>query len=160
MKLRFALLAALALCLAATSTFAGTTSTNMTVSATVQGSCSVSADPLPFPAYDPTAPDQTQGLTQLRYTCATGLNPVISLSGVNGAGDGTHYDLANGVNHLFYSLHSGGYTQTTWGNSTGYTVTGTGDGAQHTLTIYGVIAPGQNVANGSYTDTITIELTF
>ena len=162
MQLRFAIPAVLALCVASASAFAGSTSTTMTVNANVQGSCTINQVPsLNFPAYDPAASNGTQATSSFTYTCANGLsNPTISLSGVNGAGDGTGYKLVNGVNTLMYSLHSGSYTGTTWGNSGGNLVTGIANGSPQSVSIYGVIAAGQGAPNGSYTDTITISFSY
>jgi spore coat protein U-like protein len=134
----------------------------MTVNASVQGSCLINQVPsLNFPAYDPTLSNGVQAQVLLTYTCANGLsNPTISLSGVNGAGDGSGYKLMWGGNTLMYSLHSESYTGTTWGNSGSNLVTGTANGTQQSVTIYGVIPAGQSAPNGSYTDTITISFSY
>ena len=160
MKLRFVLPVVLALCVAAASTFAASTSTTMSVSATVQASCSISPNPLNFATYDPSSSSPVHASTTFNYTCPNSSSPVISLSGVGGAGDGTGYKLVNGSNNLMYSLHSSSYSGTSWGNQSSYTVAGTGDGSQHTLTIYGVIAAGQSVPDMSYSDTITITFAY
>lgn len=60
-----------------------------------------------------------------------------------------------------YNLYTNAGRSTIWGNTVGTdTVHATGSGAQQTYTIYGRV-PGQNTPTpGTYTDTITVTVTY
>jgi spore coat protein U-like protein len=62
---------------------------------------------------------------------------------------------------LHYKLFSNsGYT-TNWGNTVGTdTLAGTGNGGTQPLTVYGQIPAAQFTAQGNYTDTIIVTLTY
>ena len=64
---------------------------------------------------------------------------------------------AGGLN---YSLLTGSYAGSNWGNTSGSWVSGTGSGAAQPLTVYGVLPAGQYVPPGSYTDTIAVTVTY
>jgi spore coat protein U-like protein len=70
--------------------------------------------------------------------------------------------MVSGGNTLNYSLFSNAGRTTNWGNNIGTdTVAGTGTGALQTLTVYGRIPASQTTAPvGSYSDTITVTVTF
>jgi spore coat protein U-like protein len=60
-----------------------------------------------------------------------------------------------------YSLYSDSGRATVWGNTVGTnTVAGTGNGASQSYTVYGR-APAQTTpAAGTYTDTVTVTVTY
>jgi spore coat protein U-like protein len=62
---------------------------------------------------------------------------------------------------LHYKLFSDSGHTINWGNTVGTdTVSKTGSGAAQTLTVYGQVPAGQYVTSGSYSDTITVTLTY
>ena len=105
----------------------------------------------------------------LTVNCATG-TPWAAAANV-GSGTGATFiqggfggrRMMSGANFLTYGLYrDGGYT-TMWGDGTSgsVTVAGTGTGAAQTNTIFGrVEGPIPAPPPGTYTDTITVTLTF
>ena len=139
---------------------ATTTSATMTNSATLAAYCSVSTGNLAFGAYAGTAASSTTaaisvtctkstGYTVLldKGTTAGGTTAVRKLAGATG-GDTLNYTISQDANHT-----------TNW-DDTGSTETGTGNGASQTLTAYGNIPAGQFVTPTTYTDTVTVTLTY
>lgn len=59
---------------------AGTATTQLNVSATVLGSCIVSASPVAFGIYDPSQPGDTQAQGAITLQCSSGTVPVVQLS--------------------------------------------------------------------------------
>jgi spore coat protein U-like protein len=69
--------------------------------------------------------------------------------------------MKNGTVKLNYGLFSDAAWTTNWGNTSGTNwVTGTGNGAAQPLTVYGQIPAAQYVTPGSYSDTITVSVTY
>ena len=81
--------------------------------------------------------------------------------GTSSGGSITQRKLINGgatVNYNIYTDTPGG---TLWGDGTnGVTLAGTGNGAAQTITIYGRIPAQTTAAPGTYTDTITVTVTY
>lgn len=153
---------AFALVSAPKSAFASTATATMAVSATVVNNCTVSANPLAFGSYSGSALNVS---TTISVTCNTGDAYSVGLN----AGSGTGATVSNRLMSLggtpggatvAYSLLSGSFTGTNWGNSSGSWVTGTGSGSAQTLTVYGVVAAGLFPTAGSYSDSITVTLTY
>jgi len=73
--------------------------------------------------------------------------------------------MRSGSNQLQYNLYTSNAYATVWGDHSGSTVTisntnAKGGGVGPTHTIYGLIPAGQDAAVGSYTDSITITISF
>jgi spore coat protein U-like protein len=139
-----------------------TSQTTFQVTANVVAACSVSASTLGFGAYDPAAGSPNDSGTALQVTCTTGAAYTIGLN----AGTGTGATVAArkmtlSSNTLDYSLYQDSGRTTVWGNTPGTdTVASTGNGAQQSFGVYGRISAAQNVPAGSYSDTITVTVTF
>jgi spore coat protein U-like protein len=95
--------------------------------------------------------------------CTTGTTYNIGLD----AGTGTGATVAQrrmtgpGAAVINYGLFRDGGHATVWGNTIGTdTQAGTGNGAAQSLTVYGRVAPQTTPAPGSYTDTVTVTLTY
>jgi spore coat protein U-like protein len=147
---------------------AATATANLSVTATVSASCSISTNILAFGGYDPVgahaaAPlDATGGVV---VTCTNGAATTVTL------GQGAHANtgstdaaplrrMVSGVNFLSYALYQDAAHTTLWGNTSGTGVGHTGSGTATTVSVYGRIAAGQNVASGSYSDTVVATVTF
>jgi spore coat protein U-like protein len=82
------------------------------------------------------------------------------------AGTGTGATVAvrkmtSGSNTINYSLYSDSGRATVWGNTVGTnTVSGTGNGASQSYTVYGRVPPQTTPAAATYTDTITVTVTY
>jgi len=104
--------------------------------------------------------DQT---TTMNVTCTNTTPYNIGLDkGTNGASVSArlmkHTTLAATVP---YSLYSNSGRTTNWGNTIGTdTLAGTGTGSAQTITVYGRVAPQSAPTPGSYTDAVTVTLTY
>lgn len=161
--------AALPLAIAAIPAHAGTATNTFAVTATVVNSCAInSAGALAFGNYDPTSAVNTTGSSTINVNCTKGDVYTIALNyGANGgsaanrimtdgSGDNLNYNLyTNSVYTLVWNSTCGGAN-----NCDGGTGAGPGVGNQQTYTVYGQIGAGQNVPAGSYSDTITLTVTF
>lgn len=143
--------------------FATDETDGMIVSATVVGSCSITAADLAFGNYDPVEGADVPGTATVSVTCSSGTAWTISLDkGL--AADFTVRTMKDaGTNYLNYNLYKEVGHTTVWGDATGATetVSGTGNGSAQNTTIYGLIPTGQNTAVvGSYSETITATVTY
>lgn len=157
-------LTATALCGSPLLAAAATTSTTMAVSATVLTSCTAGASPLAFGNYDPSATSPTDATTTVTVTCTGNATAVIGLDkGVNGTSTtAREMILTGGTSKLNYALYQDAAHTLNWGNTAGTdTVSGSVTLATPlTETVYGRIAAGQTPNAGSYTDTVTVTVTY
>jgi spore coat protein U-like protein len=123
-----------------------------------QASCAVNAVGLNFGAYDIFDVQDTSITTDIGVTCDTDTSFEISLS----AGSGTFASrtLANGARLLSYNLYVDPAHLTIWGDGSPGTATVSGSGTSRNFTVYGRIPARQNASVGSYSDTITVTITF
>jgi spore coat protein U-like protein len=139
-----------------------TTTASIAVTANVLSSCGVTALPLTFGIYSPTQSTNTTAQTTVVVTCTNGTPYNVGLDA--GAGSGATVasrKLTSGSNLLNYSLYSDTGYSTVWGNTIGTnTVTGTGSGLSQTINVYGSVTALQAVPAGSYTDSVTVSLTY
>lgn len=148
---------------AVTPACAATDTDTFQVSITIQGACQVVAtNTLDFGTQGILASD-IDATTTLSVQCTDGTAYDIGLDAGTGAGATIATRKMTGpasatIDYLIYS--DPGRTQL-WGVSIpADTVSGTGDGAQQDYTVYGRV-PGQTTpAAGTYTDTITVTVTF
>jgi spore coat protein U-like protein len=155
-----ALLGFVALGLASTPVFATTQTTTFAVTASVQGSCTISSTALSFGAYTGTA---LPGTSTITVNCTGGTTYNVGLNAGTSGGTVTTRKMTgqylNGT--LAYSLFSNSAMTTNWGNTVGTdTSAGTGTGAAQTLTVYGKIPAGTAPAADGYSDTITATVTY
>ena len=69
--------------------------------------------------------------------------------------------LTSGSNPINYSLYSDGGRTTVWGSTVGTnTVAGTGNGASQSYTVFGRVPAQTTPAAATYTDTITVTVTY
>jgi spore coat protein U-like protein len=141
---------------------AATEQTTFTVSATVVAACAVSASNLSFGNYNPTLGSANDNQTSLLVTCTNGAGYNVGLDA--GAGSGATpaaRKMMNSTNALLYTLYRDSNRTLVWGDSVGSnTLASTGTGAQQTVNIYGRIGAAQTAPAGSYSDTITVTVTF
>lgn len=136
---------------------ATTTKTTIAVSASVAAQCAIGAfTNLEFGSYNPASSTDTTAEATVKVTCNAGASATASLS--TGSGTYGQRTLKSGTNALNYNLFTSNTYSTTWTDTTTVPVTG---GSEQTLTIYGKIPKGQNsVPVGSYTDTVTVTITY
>ena len=142
--------------------FASTTTSTFTAQVMIAASCTInSASTLNFGSQGVLIANVDQTSTvQVQCTNTTPYN--IGLD----AGTGTGATVAvrkmtNGANIVNYSLYSDSGHTVVWGNTVGTnTVVATGNGAAQSYTIYGQVPAQTTPAPATYTDTITVTVTY
>ncbi len=145
---------------------------SLAVSAAIANSCKItSTTAVAFAAYDPAdvnfaTPLDNAGTVVLRCTKNT-VATIAMGQGVNPTGGSTCTapvrQMASGVDRLGYALYSDAGRTTVWGctaptNTVSSTSTGVATPA--TLNVYGRVPAAQDVPAGTYTDTVTVSVTF
>jgi spore coat protein U-like protein len=130
------------------------------------GSPYVSTTTLAFGAYSPQASTAQQSTVTVTAYCVGlfgGVLPPFTVALSTGSGSFTQRKMTSGTYSLHYQIYTSAALSTVWGDGTGSSSTvagGNGGVASQTLTGYGVISTSQYVTPGSYTDTITVTLTY
>jgi spore coat protein U-like protein len=160
MKFSIPLMASILVPQAALATNATTT---MGISATVLSACVVTANSLAFGNYNPTSATATDATATFDVLCTAGTSYSVGLNaGTKAGATVTTRQMSSGANALSYSLYSDSGRNTNWGNTPGTdTPSPTTAGVlPSTFTVYGRIPAQQNVQAGSYTDTVTITVSY
>jgi spore coat protein U-like protein len=142
---------------------AATTTTTFAVTATVQSTCSATAATLAFPNYTPGGGTQT-GNTSISVKCTKNTPFTVALNAGSTTGDAFAQRLmGSGANTLQYNLYTTAALTTIFGDGTGGTgtVPGTGLGVAtaNTVQVCGQL-PDNAAVPGSYSDTITVTVTY
>ena len=162
------LAAAVAAMAGAQGALAATASTTMTVSATVESTCAVSANPLSFGSYRP-GEGSASASTTLAVRCAKGTQFTVALDAGTGGTTIARREMTFGSFKLQYNLYTTAARTTVWGDGTqsSSTVSGIGHGLSTgqaiVETVYGQvpdIAANQDLIPGLYTDTIRVTVSY
>ena len=157
-----AALGALFLIASGASLYAATATTTMTVQMTITATCLVnSASALNFGTQGVLATNVDQTST-VQVTCTNTTPYNIGLNAGTGAGATVATrKMTSGANTVNYTLYRNSTRTTLWGNTVGTdTVAATGNGAAQSYTVYGRVPPQAAPAPGTYTDTITVTVTY
>ena len=162
------LIGALALAAAAQGGHAASPTTgSFQVNATVISACTVSGALLNFgSAIDPLATAvPLDASSTLTVTCTNTTPYAVALNaGVNAGGASAFASRAikHGSYSLAYQLYTDTGRSTVWGDGTSSSSTsaGTGTGSTQTLTIYGRIPSLSGSVPGTYTDTVTVTISY
>jgi spore coat protein U-like protein len=147
---------------------AATTGTSFQVTATVQSTCSATAATLAFPNYTPGGGAQT-GNTTISVKCTKNTPFTVALNAGATTGDAFTQRLmgGSGANTLQYNLFTTVALAQVFGDGSGGTgtVAGTGLGVAtaNSVQVFGQVpdsATNQAAVPGSYTDTITVTVTY
>jgi spore coat protein U-like protein len=138
-----------------------TTSTSTTATATVVGSCNVSATNMNFGTASVLA-GNVDATSSLTVQCSNALPYTLALNGGNsGAVNPTQRKMSNGPAQITYGLYRDAARSLSWGSTTGTnTASGTGTGLTQALTIFGRVPAQTTPAPGLYKDTIVVTLTY
>ena len=137
-----------------------TTTSHFNVQTNIQKACNIAANPLNFGTYIRSVINSTS-IISVTCTNTTTYNVGLNAGTATGATVTNRSMTGPGGALLGYKLFSNSGHTINWGNTVGTdTVAGTGTGLAQSLTIYGQTPAGQNVAAGSYADTITATLTY
>jgi spore coat protein U-like protein len=137
-----------------------TGTTNFTVTAVVAKDCTVTATNLAFGNYTGAVNNSTSTVS---VNCTSGTAYTVGLStGLATGASVTNRSMTGpGSALLHYGLYTNSGHTINWGNTSGTNwVSGTGNGSTQPLTVYGQISAGQHSTPGSYTDTITVSVTY
>ncbi len=159
MALRFATIVAVLLSGPA---FAATVTTNFTVQITIQATCVIlSASTLDFGTQGVLTANVDQ-VSTIAVQCTNTTPYNIGLNaGISAGATVTTRKMTNGAATVSYALFSDAGRTTNWGQTIGTdTVVGTGTGASQPFTVFGRVAPQTTPAPNTYTDTITVTVTF
>ena len=137
------------------------------VTATITSSCTVSGSTLNFGStIDPLATSvPLDGSSTLTVTCSNTTPYAVSLNAGTNAGGASNFTartMKSGANTLGYQLYLDSGRTTVWGDGTASSSTksGTGSGSAQSLTVYGRIPSLSGVVPGTYTDTVTVTITY
>jgi spore coat protein U-like protein len=153
-------LGVLALSLACIPAAASTATATFLVSTSVAATCTVSTTPLAFGSYTGVLSQATASGT---FTCTNTTPYNVGLSaGLSTGATVTSRKMTGPAGALLaYSLFSDTGRTVNWGTTIGTdTVAMVATGLGQTLTVYGQIPAGQYFAPGTYSDTITVTVTY
>ena len=145
---------------------AGTAPANLTVSATIPGSCSIATTPVAFGSLPSVGSAFADGAVSVN--CAVGQAYTVTLSGGGAPSQGFRWMTAGGLVGASYALYKDLALTQIWGDSgfagtfpTGTGVAGVGTGAAQAITIHGAggIKAG-GAPPGNYTDTVVATVNF
>jgi spore coat protein U-like protein len=144
-----------------------TTTTTFAVTATVLATCSATATALAFGSYTPGA-GQMANTSTIAVKCTKNTPYTVALNaGTTTGGTLAQRLMASGANTLQYNLYTTVAATTVFGDGTGATGTGSGTGAgvatANNMTVFGQLpdnAANQATVPGSYSDTITVTVTY
>jgi spore coat protein U-like protein len=157
-----ALLVALFLIVLGSPLYAATATSTMTVQMTITATCLVnSASTLNFGTQGVLSANVDQTST-VQVTCTNTTPYNIGLDAGTGSGATVAArKMTSGANTVNYTLYSNSTRTTVWGNTGGPDPgAATGNGAAQSYTVYGRVPPQAAPAPGTYTDTITVTVTY
>jgi spore coat protein U-like protein len=154
--------ATLLLLSAANVSHASSTSSNFTVQVTLTASCVInSAATLNFGSQGVLVAN-VDNTSTIAVQCTNTTPYNIGLDAGTGSGATVAVrKMSNGGNTVNYSLYSDSGRSTVWGNTVGTdTVSATGNGVSQSYTVYGRVPVQITPAAATYTDTITVTVTY
>lgn len=171
MMLKRTLFALLVAALAFTKPVMGASaSATMTVTATVISTCTINSGNLSFGNYDAIGTNATaplNGTAAITATCTQGASATVDIDqGLNSSGSGNSMQRrmkGTGTNYLTYNIYQDSAHSKAWGtktSGTAATITGTGGTTPVALTAYGSVPGAQNVATGTYTDSVAVTINY
>ena len=131
----------------------------MNNTATLAAYCSVSTGSLGFGTYNGSAALSTSANIAVTCTKTTTYSVALDAGTTTGGTLTTRKLIGAGTDTLNYTI-SQDTNHTTNFATGGSAVSGTGNGSAQTIVAYGNIAAGQFVTPDSYTDTVTVTLTY
>jgi spore coat protein U-like protein len=146
--------------------FAGSASASLSVTATVANDCTVSTSALAFGSYEPIATNAStpmDGTGSVTITCTRGATTTIGLdAGSNAPGSGTTRAMLAGGVKLDYEIYKDSGRTTIWGNSGAslFTPPVAPNKNSRSFSVFGRIPAGQDVASGSYNDSVLATINF
>ena len=148
--------------LASTSLYAATVTNTMPVKITIQNACNISTTApttLDFGTQGPLVANVDQTAT-ITVTCTTNAPYNVGLDAGGGASINARR-MINGTNTVGYQLYRDTGRTTVWGNTVGTdTAAGTGNGTAQALTVYGRVPPQTTPPAATYSDSVTVTVSY
>ncbi len=120
--------------------------------------CVISVAGPDFGTYDPSAATPLDTAGSIQYSCTS---PALVTLSTGSSGTYVERTMRSGTATLAYNLYTHANRNQVWGDSTGGTaVRNLGVGSRQTAAIYGRIPPLQDVAGGTYSDTLVVTFNF
>lgn len=122
--------------------------------------CTVSATSHAFGVIDPLVAVDHDSTSSVSVSCDTLTSYSVSLSA--GAGTYGNRELVSGSDALMYNLYDDAARSRVWGDGSGTTVTvnGSADSGGTTHSVYGRVPHQPTAVPGSYSDSITVTVTY
>ena len=120
--------------------------------------CTLNVVGVIFGSYDTLSGTAVDSTGNIGVTCDLATPYTIALS--PGSGSYASRAMTSGATVLNYNLYTDATRLIVWGDGSGGSSPVVGLGANNNHTVYGRIPGSQNVPVGTYTDTITVTLTF
>ncbi len=144
---------------------AGSASTSMSVSASVATNCVFKNSPtIGFSTYDTITGAEVDAQGTISIACTKGTVATVALdNGANhsNASGGFQRAMANGSNYLNYDIYQNNTFTTWWGTTTNAEVEPAApSSAAVNYTAYAKIPTGQDVPQGTYSDTVGVTVSF
>jgi spore coat protein U domain-containing protein, fimbrial subunit CupE1/2/3/6 len=162
---------------------AGTTTSNLSVTAAVASNCAISTSPVAFGAYDPVSTHSAGGVDlngtgTVNVTCTKNSTGVFITLGLGANVSGSTRRMADPapiVDYLTYELYHPSATTpaaactfpgtTVWGTAgagifTPTGLSGWGANSAKSFNVCGTVTKGQDVGADSYSDTVVVTVTF
>ena len=150
------LLAAAAAGMLGAAAHATTATGNFTAKIVIQDACEVTdTNDLDFGTAG-TLTTAVTASTTFKVKCTNTTGYSIGLGGANDSGGNKR--MTNGSEYVTYQTYSDSSHTTVWDNTT--TVSGTGNGSDQTYTVYGKVPSQTAPSPDTYTDTVTITVTY
>ena len=147
-----------------TPALAATATNTMPVSVNIINSCTVSASPMAFGTLTSIGGANVDTTASVDLTCTTGAAYDVAMDVGTHAVTGQRYlvNTTDATKKIPYGVYTNGLRTANWGNTSGTdTVAGTATTGSVSLTAYGRIpSTASSVPAGSYTDTVTVTVTF
>jgi spore coat protein U-like protein len=121
-------------------------------------SCNLSPQGVAFGGYDTLSASPHDGVGNIAVTCDAAASFTISIS----AGSGTYPQrlMAGGAGALPYNLYTDATRTLVWGDGSGSTGTVSVTTSSSDIPVYGRIRAGENVAAGSYADSLVVTVSY
>lgn len=122
--------------------------------------CTISAAAVSFSTYASNQTNPDYGTGSVTINCAASLPYSIAIDG--GSNPGAYPErrmMMTGPFYISYYLYRDAAHTLTWGVPND-DLTGVGSGSDQAYTVYGKIPGGQNVTLGSYSDSLTVTVSF
>jgi spore coat protein U-like protein len=120
--------------------------------------CSVSTSGLSFGNYDVFSTLDSEITGSINVSCQSSTTYSVSLS--SGFGTYASRSMTSGPNVLAYNLYIDPTHLTIWGDGSSGTATVSGSGTTGSSPVYGRIPARQNAVIGTYSDIVTVTVTF